>query len=158
MQRSRASEFIRCLRFLSVFQIYFPHLLAPLLRTLLQLTSPPFSLPPTQDGAVIVLISYKIRSLSKEAPFWTAFGLWFEYEPVLVRERALERPWQRFGSSSLDESTFVFTARRRAVSFLWEIPLNDQDLLLGRGAKGDNTAKADDTFEILLLMSMNNET
>jgi hypothetical protein len=115
-------------------------------------------LPVTHEGAATVLISYKIRSLSKETPFWSAFGLWFEYEPVLVRETALDQPWQRFGSSSLDESTFVFIARRRAISFLWEIPLNDQDLILGRGARGDNAVKEDDTFELLLLMSLNIET
>ncbi|THU84188.1 hypothetical protein K435DRAFT_971296 [Dendrothele bispora CBS 962.96] len=70
--------------------VYFPELLAPLLRTLIQLSSSPF-VPPTptdsnphyQDPQMI--ISYKIRSLSKETPFWSAFGLWFSFEPVLVR-------------------------------------------------------------------------
>jgi hypothetical protein len=110
------------------------------------------------DDAVTVVISYKIRSLSKETPFWTAFGLWFEYEPVLVRDTVLEHHWQRFGTSSLDDTTFVFIARRRTVSFSWEIPVNDHDLLLGRGARGNNAAKADDTFEILLLMTLNDES
>jgi hypothetical protein len=108
--------------------------------------------------AVIVVISYKIRSLSKETPFWTAFGLWFEYEPVLVRERASGNHWQRFGASSLDDKSFVFTARRRTVSFFWEIPVHDHDLLLGRGARGDNEVKHDDTFETLLLMTLDNES
>lgn len=130
-------------------------MLAPLLRTLLQLTSPPFSFQAVNGDAVTVVISYKIRSLSKETPFWTAFGLWFEYEPVLVKERALGDLWQRF--DTLIDDTFVFTGRRRLVSFSWQIPLNDNDLLLGRGAMGNNDAKEDDTFETLLLMSLPNE-
>jgi len=107
--------------------------------------------------AVTVVISYKIRSLAKETPFWTAFGLWFEYEPVLVREKASGYPWQRFGTSSIDD-TFVFTGRRRLVSFSWQIPLNDHDLLLGRGTMGNNNAKEDDTFETLLLMTLSNKS
>lgn len=133
--------------------VYFPELFAPLLRTLLELTSPPFSLPTADDEAVTIFISYRIRSLSKETAFWTTFGLWFNYEPVLVRDRALGLHWQRFGSS-LDETTFVFTARRRLISFSWEIPLNDDDLLLGRGARGNQAAKEDDTFEMLLLTNL----
>ena len=103
---------------------------------------------------VTVVISYKIRSLAKETPFWTAFGLWFEYEPVLVRESALGHPWQRFGT----DDTFIFSGRRRLVSFSWQIPPNDHDLLLGRGAMGNNNAKEDDTFETLLLMTLSNES
>jgi len=84
--------------------------------------------------------------------------LWFEYTPVLVRDRALEHQWQRFGTSLLDDTIFIFTARRRTTSFSWEIPANDQDLLLGRGAMGNNALKADDTFELLLLMTLNDES
>ncbi|THU75270.1 hypothetical protein K435DRAFT_881209, partial [Dendrothele bispora CBS 962.96] len=41
--------------------------------------------PYYQDQDLQIIISYKIRSLSKETPFWSAFGLWFSFEPVLVR-------------------------------------------------------------------------
>ena len=109
-------------------------------------------------STVTITISYKIRSLSKETSFWSAFGLWFEYKPVLVRDRALEPRWQRFGTSSSDDTIFVFTAHRRAASFSWDIPVNDHDLLLGRGARGNNAVKEDETFEMLLLMMMNNES
>ncbi len=63
--------------------MYFPELLAPLLRTLLHLTSHPFTSDPSTSPTIT--ISYKVRSLAKEAPFWSAFGLWFSFEPVLER-------------------------------------------------------------------------
>jgi hypothetical protein len=154
MQRSRRFCIYCTTSWSENFQVYFPELLGPLLRTLLELTAPPFSLPAEDDDAVTVVISYKIRSLSKETAFWTAFGLWFEYEPVLVRNNALSHNWQRF---SVDDSMFVFTARRRTLSFSWEIPVNDHDLLLGRGARGTEAVKEDDTFETLLLMKLSNE-
>ncbi|KIP10492.1 hypothetical protein PHLGIDRAFT_231714 [Phlebiopsis gigantea 11061_1 CR5-6] len=47
--------------------VYFPELLAPLLRSLLQLSRPPFAGP-----AARVVLAYKTRSLAKEAPFWAA--------------------------------------------------------------------------------------
>ncbi|KAF5339260.1 hypothetical protein D9758_013335 [Tetrapyrgos nigripes] len=71
--------------------VYFPELLAPLLRTLIQLSSPPF-IPIRYTGSehdLQIIISYKIRSLSKETPFWSAFGVWFTFEPVLVREGSI---------------------------------------------------------------------
>jgi hypothetical protein len=64
----------------SLAKVYFSHLLAPLLHTLNHLTSVPPSSP--QPG---VIISNRIRSLPKEIPFWSAFGVWFSYEPVLYR-------------------------------------------------------------------------
>ncbi|KAK4055055.1 hypothetical protein OIO90_003396 [Microbotryomycetes sp. JL221] len=30
----------------------------------------------------VVLFSYKVRSLTRETPFWSAFGCWFTFEPV----------------------------------------------------------------------------
>ena len=50
--------------------VYFPDLLAPLLHTLLDVTD---RVPDAQ-----VVIAYKIRSLTKEQPFWTALGVWFD--------------------------------------------------------------------------------
>lgn len=116
------------------------------------------------------MISYKIRSLAKETPFWSAFGLWFSFSPVLAKRvrRGLQewprRPdslgdtvvnpsWERFGSSD-DSDTFVFIGERRPESLAWEIPSIDQELLEGVGARGDKSRKGDGTFEELLLMQM----
>lgn len=63
--------------------------------------------------------------------------------------------WQRFGASS-DGTIFIFTARRRVESFSWRVPVGDKDLLLGKGAKGNDLVKADDTFETLLFMVLEN--
>lgn len=136
--------------------VYFPELLAPLLRTLLHLTSPPsvsvFELQPR------VIISYKIRSLSKETPFWSAFGLWFSFEPVVVRGVGANSlsEWQRFGSDIGGDGdlAFIFVARRRPESLSWTIPSEDVDLLGGVGARGTYNKKSDETFETLLLMDL----
>ncbi|KAF8348927.1 putative methyltransferase-domain-containing protein [Amanita rubescens] len=103
--------------------VYFPNLFAPLLRSLIHLTSLPSSETPK------IIMSYKIRSLSKEMPFWSAFGLWFEFSPVLARRR--QGTWSRFTPSGSDDVVFIFIARRRPESFQWEIPTNDSDLLTG---------------------------
>ncbi|TFY68396.1 hypothetical protein EVG20_g3580 [Dentipellis fragilis] len=133
--------------------VYFPELLAPLLRTLLHLTSPSVSGPGMGSSAAVeveVVISYKIRSLPKETPFWSAFGLWFVFAPVLVRERA-GAGWGRFGGD-MEGETFVFVARRRAESMEWRVPVDDGELLGGVGAGGTDVRKSDDAFEVLLLM------
>jgi protein N-lysine methyltransferase METTL21D len=79
---------------LQFLQVYFPELLAPLLRTLLYVTasSSPASFssrgapsPVYPSSAPTIIIAYKIRSLAKETPFWQAFGLWFKFYPVLVK-------------------------------------------------------------------------
>ncbi|PFH53153.1 hypothetical protein AMATHDRAFT_138336 [Amanita thiersii Skay4041] len=138
--------------------VYFPDLLAPLLRSLIHLTSPPFTLfsGPTYESPHVV-ISYKIRSLSKESPFWSAFGLWFTFAPVLSRNKSTNGPWYRFGASQSDASIFIFIAHRRPESLHWLVPLDDSDLLNGVGAQGNPTRKNDDTFESLLLMSMDSD-
>ncbi|KAJ7104003.1 putative methyltransferase-domain-containing protein [Mycena belliarum] len=120
--------------------IYFPELLAPLLRSCIELSSPPFVAVPSD---VELIISYKIRSLAKETPFWAAFGLWFEFAPILARKTGSS--WRRFGAD-FEDPTFVFVARRREKSFNWIVPSNDEDLMYG--------AAGDDTFETLLLMSL----
>ncbi|KAA1477186.1 hypothetical protein DENSPDRAFT_786231 [Dentipellis sp. KUC8613] len=130
--------------------VYFPELLAPLLRTLLHLTSGAVG-----EETVQVVISYKIRSLAKETPFWSAFGLWFVFAPVLVRERA-GAGWRRFAGDKEGE-TFVFVARRRGESMAWRVPMDDGELLGGVGAGGTDARKSDDTFEVLLLMGMDDE-
>ncbi|KAG5647017.1 hypothetical protein DXG03_001742 [Asterophora parasitica] len=138
--------------------VYFPDLLAPLLRSLLQVTSPPFSTihSVTNPGATVA-IAYKVRSQTKETPFWAAFGLWFTFKPVLVKETSSGKVgWQRLGSSS-EDVMFIFVAHRRPESYAWKIPVEDMDLLAGRGARGTDTAKADDTFEILLFMALESD-
>lgn len=104
-----------------------------------------------------MVISYKIRSLAKETPFWSAFGLWFAFEPVMARRIVKEdeprHSWARFGLS-FDDHTFVFTARRRDESLTWQVPDDDRNLMGGIGAWGTETRKGDDTFETLLLMSI----
>lgn len=157
-------------RFCFLAKIYFPQLLGPLLRTLIHLTS----LPPSSPQPSII-ISYRIRSLPKEVPFWSAFGLWFSYEPVLYRRyhqpsnregpdyesdpppfevHSNEDPeieWARYNASS---STYIFLARRKGVSLGWNVPDDDSDLLEGVGANGNQRQKGDDTFELMLLMDM----
>lgn len=136
--------------------MYFPSLLAPLLRSLLTLTSISVIQPE-------VIISYKIRSLPKEMPFWSAFGLWFTFQPVLVKvvsdtdteelKDGVERGWERFGAT-WDGPTFVFAAHRKEESLRWEVPEVDHDLLAGVGAHGTVSRKGDETFETLLFMQM----
>ncbi|KAK7682634.1 hypothetical protein QCA50_014434 [Cerrena zonata] len=69
------------------YQVYFPELLGPLLRSLIHLTTPPFTNEDHPELRPKVIISYKVRSLLKETPFWSAFGLWFYFEPVLYRPK-----------------------------------------------------------------------
>ena len=101
-----------------------------------------------------VVISYKIRSLAKESPFWSAFGLWFAFEPVMARRiGGSQKSWTRFGLS-FDDHTFVLTAKRRDESLTWQVPDDDRDLMDGIGTWGTETRKGDDTFETLLLMGI----
>lgn len=155
--------------------VYFPELFAPLLRTLIHLTS--FPCTAAMNGVYPkIVISYQIRSLQKEAPFWAAFGLWFTFRPVLfrrgrstrtlspsfvvdghsLREDVKTEPWMPFSDTDPDapDRTFVFFAYRRPESLSWEIPQSDQDLIDGVGARGTSFRKADDTFETLLFMVM----
>ncbi|KIM53259.1 hypothetical protein SCLCIDRAFT_1222989, partial [Scleroderma citrinum Foug A] len=149
--------------------VYFPELLGPLLRTLIHLTS--LSCSTSVDSKPVrIVISYKIRSLPKESPFWSAFGLWFTFQPVLFRRGATycndggmieelgELQWSRFGAANADskDHTFIFVAYRRPESFAWEVPPSDWDLIDGVGARGTPARKGDDTFETMLFMTMEN--
>ncbi|KAF8557121.1 hypothetical protein OG21DRAFT_1505750 [Imleria badia] len=149
--------------------VYFPELFGPLLRTLIHLTSLPWA-PSSESGPPVKsVISYKIRSISKETPFWSAFGLWFSFHPILARHRV--RPieskhaplddepdatevWRQFGTLEDTDRTFVFVAHRRPESFAWHVPETDKELMEGVGARGTAATKGDDTFETILLMSM----
>jgi len=135
--------------------VYFPELLAPLLRSLLHLTAPSATWQAASSPQVV--LSYKIRSLSKETPFWSAFGLWFTFVPVLARGRSeKDGRWERFdaGGGGGDGEVFLFVARRRAESFSWMVPEDDGGLLEGVGARGTQERKGDDGFEVLLLMNV----
>ncbi|OSC96893.1 hypothetical protein PYCCODRAFT_1399711 [Trametes coccinea BRFM310] len=145
--------------------IYFPALLAPLLRSLLDLTSPPFVDGISREPAQVIL-SYKMRSLAKETPFWSAFGLWFKFEPVLARRRSRtvsendpvenqeEQTWTRFSPGDASDEMFVLVARRRPESLKWSVPEEDSALLAGVGAYLSDSPKSDDQFEQLLLMGL----
>jgi len=147
--------------------VYFPDLLAPLLRSLLHVTSPPFA-DADGDGPKVI-ISYQIRSLTKESAFWSAFGLWFSYEPVLSRFKVKERSsvsnisnesggWARHGTYNTADVNYMFVARRRQESYSWRAAEDDADLLDGIYAQGTEDKKGDDTFEMLLLMNMDDST
>ncbi|KAL0579587.1 hypothetical protein V5O48_002425 [Marasmius crinis-equi] len=137
--------------------VYFPELLAPLLRTLIQLSSASFS--SAADNPITIIISYKVRSLPKETPFWSAFGLWFTYEPLLeqvVLPDGARASWRRFGSD-LDDPIFIFVAQRRPESLDWTVPADDHDLLAGVGAGGTLQPKESDYFENLLFMTLHDQ-
>ena len=136
-----------------------------MLRSLLHITSPPFQ---AEGSSIEVIIAYEIRSLTKETPFWSAFGLWFTYEPVLSKPKlgdiSLDDPvaenaaWRRHGShKDADGSSYVFIARRRPESYGWIIPESDSELLDGVYARGTTDKKSDDAFEMLLLMKMDDD-
>ncbi|WFD31723.1 hypothetical protein MSPP1_002762 [Malassezia sp. CBS 17886] len=126
--------------------VYFLELLAPLLRTLLDMTAPQSGCTPE------VVIGYKIRSLTKEEPFWAAFGSWFEFDVVQCAPRAALHPrWTPFGSSAahlagperVDDDYFVFVARRKRSTWDAHAPRSDARLLAG-----DRVVAWDDGAEV----------
>jgi hypothetical protein len=90
-----------------------------------------------------------IRSLPKETPFWSAFGLWFSFFPVICNSG----DWDRLGSG-FEDRIFMFIAKRRTESQQWIVPDSDKDLLQGVGANGTPNPKSDSTFESLLFFSL----
>ena len=100
-----------------------------------------------------MVLAYKIRSLSKETSFWSAFGLWFTFTPVLVRQRSTDDDsiWERLDGAG-DGEIYLFVARRRSESFSWTVPEDDVALLEGVGAWGTAERKGDNEFEVWLLM------
>jgi hypothetical protein len=93
--------------------------------------------------AVLGLPSDRIRSLTKEMPFWRSFGRWFSFQPVLERRPEGDGVWRRLG---WDESalSFVFVGRRKPETLTWHCPEDDHELLHG--------LDGDDTLEILLML------
>ncbi|KAF7336761.1 Tumor-related protein [Mycena venus] len=120
---------------LSTFPNYSPRFFA----LFIQLSSPPFA---AFNDDIEIIISYRVRSLAKETPFWSAFGLWFEFAPVLAKKTdpSDDPTWRRFGVS-LEDPTFVFVARRRKESFGWQLPPSNEDLMQGVMAQGTLFAK-----------------
>lgn len=84
-QRGRRVDYILCSDL-----VYFTELLAPLLRSLLDLTDVAEG-GPGDSTPTPVLIAYKIRSMTKELPFWTALGRWFDVDVVHCRRRRRAR-------------------------------------------------------------------
>ncbi|CAO1622812.1 unnamed protein product [Parajaminaea phylloscopi] len=82
-QRRRPLDYVLCSDL-----VYFPELLAPLLRSLIHLTA---AAAGTESTTTVepptVIIAYKIRSMAKEEPFWSALGCWFDVDIVACRYR-----------------------------------------------------------------------
>jgi len=116
--------------------VYFPALLAPLLRSLIEITS--------WSANVEVIISCRLRDPVKETPFWSAFGVWFEFTPVLAKDlrKGPGSCWVRFGGQG---ETWIFIARRKRDSLLRNIfGYTDSELL----------SLCDSAFEMLLQMDL----
>ncbi|PWN31722.1 uncharacterized protein FA14DRAFT_110222, partial [Meira miltonrushii] len=126
--------------------VYFPELLPPLMRTLIQITA--------EAPNAKVIISYKIRSLPKEEPFWRTFGAWFDFSPVLIAERKADstndqqQSWRLFGAKKSDmyapshalanlkdedaeDDVFIFVATRRPETLSCTPVSNDARLMEG---------------------------
>lgn len=80
--------------------VYFPALLAPLLRSLISLTTPTSRTSAAVAQPPPVLIAYKIRSFAKEEPFWNALGIWFDVDIVACRHLEQQRRDQADASTS----------------------------------------------------------
>ncbi|KAI9626122.1 hypothetical protein H4Q26_015868 [Puccinia striiformis f. sp. tritici PST-130] len=72
--------------------VFFPFLFAPLLRTLLILTSPQY-LPVRTSSSPVIVFGYKERSAVKEFPFFSLLGRYFKLEPILSRSDPAD-PWE----------------------------------------------------------------
>lgn len=152
--------------------VYFPELLPPLLRSIISLSNPTNSdnrIEQSPDSGPQLVISYKIRSLTKEQPFWSALGSWFEFGAVDCRTAKGE--WHRFGSEGADygasvdadQELFVFVGHRRPDTFDRLAPERDTELMQGKRlrpcAESDSyeletPASGQDYFEWLLLSNM----
>lgn len=140
--------------------VYFPELLAPLLRTLLDVTA----CTPSPE----VVIGYKIRSLTKEQPFWAAFGAWFDFQVVYCAPATRPTAWAPLGSDAahlahgppgqVPDDYFVFVAHRRPATLRQAPPASDAQLLQGFRVVEkephevmDTDMSGVDTFEWLML-------
>lgn len=155
--------------------VYFPELLPPLLRSIISLSSYGLSHPDacsTQDRGPELIISYKIRSLTKEQPFWSALGSWFDFQAVDCRsiphkqagsdseDDGAEVEWHRFGSqgqdygasADADQELLVFVGHRRRDTFGCLAPESNADLMQGkrlRPSKGEQDQKGRNGYELV---------
>lgn len=146
--------------------VYFPELLPPLLRTLIQVTA--------HSSKVKVIISYKIRSLPKEEPFWRTFGAWFDFSPVLIStNKDKPQSWRLFGAKKSDmyaynhapqtneedaeDDVFIFVATRKPET-LSCMPVSDDAKLMQGFMRSENGSeiqgKGIETFELILMSSL----
>jgi hypothetical protein len=103
---------------------------------------------------LIIQPADRVRSLEKETPFWRAFGAWFDFKPVLCRQQrpdlsrqeagGFDGSWRRVGYG-LEDTTFLFTARRRPETLGRPVPEADSTLL---------AKHLDDTLESLLMAEL----
>ncbi|SJX62767.1 uncharacterized protein SRS1_11031 [Sporisorium reilianum f. sp. reilianum] len=163
--------------------VYFPELLPPLLRSIISLSSYGLESSSSSGGPELI-ISYKIRSLTKEQPFWSALDSWFDFRAVDCRSRprssdthenadASESKWHRFGSegedhgasAASDQELFVFVGHRRKETIGCLAPESDVELMEGKrlrsrqGPEGESVLELEnssgqDYFEWLLLANM----
>lgn len=140
--------------------VYFTELLAPLLRSLIQLTSE----TPEASQCPTVIIAYKIRSMAKEEPFWIALGHWFDVEVVNVRSKGRRGwgPWHRFGSlrqdlagndgdcsggddeTAIEDAYFLFIAKRKSETIGRRAPEQDAQLMAGMMLAAVDDSKGSD--------------
>ena len=146
--------------------VYFSELLPPLLRSIILLSEHGVD---SNDGPELI-ISYKIRSLTKEQPFWSALDSWFDFRAVDCRtisrsddsigtdDNADSGPsdWHRYGSEGADygasvdadQELFVFVGRRRVNTMGCLAPDSDADLMQGKRLRPRRDADGQDSFEL----------
>ncbi|SPO25927.1 uncharacterized protein UTRI_03292 [Ustilago trichophora] len=132
--------------------VYFPELLPPLLRSIISLSGYGLAHDECSSSEKMgpeLIISYKIRSLTKEQPFWSALGSWFDFQAVDCRtfprkgtstDDESETEWHRFGSqgqdygasADSDQELFVFVGHRRKDTTGCLAPESDADLMQGK--------------------------
>lgn len=137
--------------------VYFPELLAPLLNTLLDLTN--------EAPHAEVVIAYKIRSLAKEQPFWTALGAWFDLAwtqctiplqapaPFGTRATHFVHPPPCDAHGTPLDDYLLLIAHRKPHTLAWERPKNASALLSGMYiVHGEHVhGSGTDTFEWIML-------
>ncbi|GAC94085.1 hypothetical protein PHSY_001654 [Pseudozyma hubeiensis SY62] len=152
--------------------VYFPELLPPLLRSIIMLSSCGSQVDCNSASPAFgpeLIISYKIRSLTKEQPFWSALDSWFDFRAVDCRstrgpDHKMQSEeqiapdneashWHRFGSqgedygasADSDQELFVFVGHRRKDTIGCLAPESDTDLMQGKrcrpclGPEGETT-------------------
>lgn len=119
--------------------VYFPELYPLLLKTLLWLSS---------GKEKEMLISYKIRSLVREEPFWSALGRWFELTPLELPTTKPLLPSLLPLPSLPPKEAHLLSLSRKPTTLTIEIPLENEQVM--RGSTNDKI-KEDDQFEIWLL-------